>query len=106
MDCPRIGRQFPASRGGAFKRLGTDAAKMRMAAGSVVEDLDIVKNVGSGEVPGFVDAFSDALLLQAAEEGFRDGVVPAIGTPAHARLQIVGQAKPFEVVAAVLAALI
>jgi len=29
MDCTRIGRQFPASRRGAFERLGTDYQKDR-----------------------------------------------------------------------------
>ena len=68
LDCSRFGRHFPASRRGGFERLGTDAANMAVAAGSVVEDLDIVENVGSGEVAGFVDALLNALLLQAGEE--------------------------------------
>ena len=68
LDCTRLGRQFPASRRGAFKRLGTDAAEMAVATGSVVEHLDIVEDIGSGEIARFVDAFPDALLLQAAEE--------------------------------------
>jgi hypothetical protein len=41
---------------------------MGVAAGSVVEDLDRVEDIGSSEIPGFVDALSDALLLQAGEE--------------------------------------
>lgn len=65
MDCPRFGRHFPASRRGGFERLGTDAANMTMAAGSVVEDLDIIEDVGAGEVSGFIDTFSNAFLLQA-----------------------------------------
>ncbi len=42
----------PASHRGGFER-------------SVVEDIDIIEDVGSGEVSGFVDVFSDALHLQA-----------------------------------------
>ena len=68
MDCSWFGRQYPASRRGAFERLGTDAAEMTVAAGSVVERFDIVEDVGSSELSRFIDAFSDALLLQAAEE--------------------------------------
>jgi hypothetical protein len=34
LDCSRIGRQFPASRRGAFDRLGTDAAEMAEATKS------------------------------------------------------------------------
>ena len=68
LNCTWIGRQIPASRCGAFERLGTDTTEIGMPAGSVVEDLDIIEDVGSGEVSGFVDAFSDTLLFQAAEE--------------------------------------
>lgn len=56
-------RHFPASRCGGFERLGTDAANMTVAAGSVVEGLDVIEDIGSGEVSGFVDAFPNALLL-------------------------------------------
>jgi hypothetical protein len=41
---------------------------MTVVPGSVVEDLDIIENVGAGEVSGFVDAFSNTFLLQAGEE--------------------------------------
>jgi len=64
MDCTRNGRQLPASRCGAFERLGTDAAEMGVAACPVVEDLDVIEDVGSSEVSGFVDVFSDAPFLQ------------------------------------------
>jgi hypothetical protein len=57
---------------------------MAVAAGSVVEDLDIIEDVSSGEVAGFIDAFLNALLLHAREEWLCDSIVPAVGTPAHA----------------------
>lgn len=42
-------------------------------AGLVVEDLDVVENIGPGHVSGIVDAFADTLFLQTTEEGFRHG---------------------------------
>lgn len=47
MECSRSSRQTPASSRGAFKRLGTDAAKMAVAAGSVVEPLSVVEDISA-----------------------------------------------------------
>lgn len=47
LECSRSSRQTPASSRGAFKRLGTDAAKMAVAAGSVVERLDVVEDISA-----------------------------------------------------------
>lgn len=47
VDCSRSGRQTPASSRGAFRRLGADAAQMAVAAGSVVERLDAIKDIGT-----------------------------------------------------------
>lgn len=69
MDCSRSSRQTSASSRGAFKRLGADAAKMAVAAGSVVERFDVVEDIGARQIPSLVDALLDAFLLQAAEEG-------------------------------------
>jgi hypothetical protein len=41
---------------------------MTVAAGSVVEDLDIIEDVRAGEVSGLVEVFSNALFLRALEE--------------------------------------
>ena len=43
---------------------------MAVAAGSIVEHLDVIEDVGAGELAGFVDALAHAFFLQAAEEGF------------------------------------
>ena len=64
----------PPSSSCSLKLLGTDAAEMAVAASSIVEDLDVVEDVGPRQFAGFVDAFADALLLQAAEEGLSDGI--------------------------------
>jgi len=41
-----------------------------MPAGPVVKRLDVIEDICTGKISGFIDAFLDALLLQAAEEGF------------------------------------
>jgi hypothetical protein len=48
----------------------------------------------------------DALLFQAAEEGFGDRIVPAVAAPAHAGFERMGGAEPLEVVATILATLV
>lgn len=47
LDGPRFRGQSRASSRSAFERLGTDAAEMAVAAGSVVERLDIVEDIGA-----------------------------------------------------------
>jgi hypothetical protein len=59
-----------------------------------------------GEVAGIVDLLLDQLLLEAAEKGLRDGVVPTIAFAAHARLKVIRPAEAPPRVAAVLAALV
>jgi len=39
-----------------------------MSTGLIVEYLDVVEYVCTGEIPGFVDSFLDSFLFQAAEE--------------------------------------
>lgn len=63
LDCCRSHGQTPASCRGAFERLGTDAAQMAVTAGSVVEHLDVIEDVGPGHIPGFIDAFTDPFLF-------------------------------------------
>lgn len=55
---------------------------------SIVSDLDVVKVIRPCQIARLVDAFLDALFLQAAEEAFGHGIVPAIATSAHAGLQL------------------
>jgi hypothetical protein len=44
-----------------LKCLGADRAEMAVLGGSIVEDLDIVEDVGLGEFAGFVNALAHAL---------------------------------------------
>ena len=70
------------------KPFGTYAAQMAVTAIPIVKDFDVVKDIRPRQIARLVDAFLDALFLQAAEEGFGHGVVPAIATSAHAGLQL------------------
>lgn len=79
---------------------------MTVAPGSIVKDFDVIEDVGPGQIPGFVDALTDAFLFQTAEERFGDSVIPAVATPAHARFQIVGFAESAPVIATILTTLV
>ena len=89
---PLFGHFTPSQRS-LFKGFGTDAADVAMTTGSIVEDLGVVEDIGTGEIAGLIEAFADTFLLQTAEEGLHHGIVPAITTPAHAGLQIVLSAE-------------
>jgi hypothetical protein len=60
-----------------------------VAAGSIVEGIDVGGDVGDRQVSDLVDLLLDPLFLQAAEEGLGDGVVPAVALPAHSRLEMI-----------------
>ena len=79
---------------------------MAMSTRPIIKDLDVVEDIGSGELTGFVDALANPFLFQTAEERLRHCTVLAVFPSAHAGLQIIGQAKAPPVVAAVLTALI
>lgn len=62
---------------------------MTVAAGPIVEAVNVVRHIGFRQFTILVNLFLDSLLLQAAEEGLRDGVVPAVAFAAHARFQVI-----------------
>ena len=61
---------------------------MAVSTGAIVEGLDVVVDLGRGELPGCVDALLDPRLLQAANKGFGHGVIPTVATSAHAGLTV------------------
>ncbi len=63
---------------------------MAVPAGTIVEHLDVVEDVGTGQVTCFIDTFLDALFLQAAEEGLSYSIIPAVAASTHTRFQVVG----------------
>ena len=72
-------------RKGCLELLWANPAQMSVSAGSIVEAIDVFRNVLGSELARLVDVLLDSLLLQAAEEGFGDGVVPAVALATHAR---------------------
>lgn len=60
----RVLGRFPASRNDLFfEGLGADVAQMGVAAGSSVDNLDVVEHIGTRKITGFVDSFADTLAL-------------------------------------------
>ena len=89
-----------------FKLNWADATEVTMATCRIVEALDVLEHVQSGSFSVSVYSFLDAFLLQAAEEGLRDRVVPAVCAPTHAWLEVVGLAEAPPSVAPILRSLI
>jgi hypothetical protein len=48
-----------------------------VAAGSIVEDLDVVEDIGTRQLAGLVDALAEALLLQTTEKRKRSASPPS-----------------------------
>jgi hypothetical protein len=55
----------------------------------VVKHLDVIEDIGSGLIAGWVDLAADSLSFQKLEEAFGHGVVMAIAPTAHAGNQVV-----------------
>jgi len=49
-----------------------------MASGTIVKYFDVIENISSGEIAGFVDTFLDAFFLQATKERLGNGIVPTV----------------------------
>ena len=79
---------------------------MAVSSRPIIKDLDVIEDIGPGELTRFVDALANPFFFQAAEERLRHRIIPAVSPPAHAGLQIIGQAEAPPVVATVLTALI
>ncbi len=77
-----------------------------MFAFRVIEHFDVVKDVLSGLLAGFVCPTTNAFTLEQVEEALGDGVVMAISTPALRMLDVVGSQKRGPIPACVLRALV
>lgn len=73
-----------------------------MAPLPIIEDLDVVEDICTRQITGFIDSFFDSLLFQAAQDRFDNGIFPAIATTTHAWLKVVDFAKAQPVITTVL----
>ena len=86
------GLEFPGFTGlspplvSGFELIRAQPAEMTVASRSIIEGVDVVSDVGGGQLAVLVDLFLNAFFLQAAEEGFGNGVVPAITFPSRTGL--------------------
>lgn len=77
-----------------------------MASNPVIEHFDVVEHIRLGQVAGFVDPLSDAFLFQTTEKRLGNGVIPAVASPAHAGVEVMGTAEPMPVITSILTPLI
>ena len=56
-----------------FELLRAHAAYVTVTAGSIVE-ADVIGDIAKRQLTGFVNLLLDPFLLEAAEEGLRDGI--------------------------------
>ena len=84
LDFPQITREKPGSRGRPFKGIWTDIPKMRISSVLIIKDFDVIEDIGSSQITGFIDPFSDSFFFQATEEGFSNRIIPTVTSPAHA----------------------
>lgn len=83
-----------------------DTADVVMPASSVVEDLNVIEYIGTRRVALCVNTLANPLLFQAADTGFRHGIISTVATSAHAGLKVVSRTEASPGVAAKLASLI
>lgn len=58
---------------------------MTVAPGLVIEDFNVIEDIGPGQIPGFIYSLPDAFFFQRTEERFGHYIIPAVATSAHAR---------------------
>ena len=68
-------------------------AEMAVSPSAIIEQFDVLVDLGRGYLPSRVDALLNLLLFQAAKERFGHRVIPAAATPAHAWLQMMRMAE-------------
>src|SRR5262245_45516428 len=79
---------------------------MAVTTRSIVERINVIRDVSDRQLSVLVDLFLDPLLLQTAKERLGDGIVPAIPFAAHARLEAIRTTESSPRITAVLRALI
>lgn len=70
MDCTHAHRQILFSGRGLFESLRTDAARMAVAAGPVVEHLEVIEDIHRDHISGFYIRFLFRSFFKRTEKGF------------------------------------
>ncbi|VXD06399.1 conserved hypothetical protein [Enterobacterales bacterium 8AC] len=73
---------------------------MTVTPGPAVEHFNV-----PGQIPDFIDTFSDPFYFQLTEERFGHRIISAVSTAAQTRCQVIGPAEALPVVTAVLTTL-
>ena len=89
-----------------FELYRRDAARRIVATVGVVEHLDVVKDISTGILPGWVDLAANPLTFEQLEEALGHGVVVAVAPAAHTTDQIVVPQETLPVMPCELTALI
>ena len=76
-----------------------------MPAGSIVEDPDVVEDVGAGEIAGLYMRWRTRSFFRLLKK-FSHGIVPAVSASTHSGLQVVGVTEAAPIVTAVLGPLV
>jgi len=77
-----------------------------MPTHGIVKVINVLGYVKHSGIAVSIDAFLDAFLLQAAEEGLCDSIIPTVSSPTHTRLKMICLAEAPPRITAVLRALI
>jgi len=83
-----------------------EIAQRRVAAGRIVEALDVVEHLGLGMIARAVGFAGDPLGLQRGEEALHRGIVPDVSRSAHRTGDAIVGHQALELFAGVLAALV
>ena len=89
-----------------FELYRRDAARCVVATLGVVEHLDLVKDISTGILPGWVDLAANPLTLEQLEEAFGHSIVMAVAPAAHTTDQVVVPQETLPVMPCELTALI
>lgn len=77
-----------------------------MSTGTIIEQFDVLGDLGLGHITSRVDALLGPLIFQAAKKQFGHRFIPAVSTPTHAGHKVMRVAEAPPGIAAKLRALI
>ncbi len=77
---------------GLFEGLQAEATQVAVAFSPVIEHFNVIEDIGAGQIAGFVDPFTDALLFLQVEERFGTALFQQLPRD-HTRCQVLAQQK-------------